>query len=103
MKNKKVKKITSSFILIFMIFYQFGTVLNPVLAASIGDVVDIVSLGECGRDLLYQKDTGVITSVITFFAIECIPIIKVYERIERIVNCGKHTFIRHINSLLSNN
>lgn len=65
MKNKKVQKITSSFVLIFMILSQFITVLNPVLAATIGDVVDIVSLGECGRDLLYQKDTGVITSVIT--------------------------------------
>ena len=65
MKNKKVQKITSSFVLIFMILSQFITVLNPVLAATIDDIVDIVSLGECGRDLLYQKDTGVITSVIT--------------------------------------
>lgn len=69
MKNKKVQKITSSFILIFMILSQMVAVLNPVLAATIGQVVDIVSLGECGRDLLYQKNTGVITSVITHYVV----------------------------------
>lgn len=69
MKNKKVKKITSSFILIFMILCQMVSIFNPALAVSIGDVVDIISLGECGRDLLYQKDSGVITSVITHYVV----------------------------------
>lgn len=69
MKNKKVQKITSSFILIFMILCQMVSIFNPALAVSIGDVVDIISLGECGRDLLYQKDSGVITSVITHYVV----------------------------------
>lgn len=69
MKNKNVKKITSSFILIFMILCQITSIFNPVLAVSIGEVVDIISLGECGRDLLYQKDNGVTSQVITHYVV----------------------------------
>lgn len=69
MKSKNVKKITSSFILVFMILSQLIAVVNPVLAVSIGEIVDIISLGECGRDLLYQKDNGVTSQVITHYVV----------------------------------
>lgn len=69
MKNKKVQKITSSFILIFMILCQITSIFSPALAVSIGDVVDIISLGECGRDLLYKKDNGVTSQVITHYVV----------------------------------
>lgn len=65
MKSKKSQKIISSILLIFMIVSQFG----GVFATSVGQVEDLVSLGECGRDLLYRSNQGVTGDVITHYVV----------------------------------
>lgn len=65
MKTKKGQKIISSILLIFMIVGQ----LSGVFAASIGEIKDIVSLGECGNDLKYTNSEGVSMFVLTHYVV----------------------------------
>jgi len=65
MKTKKGQKIISSILLIFMIVSQF----SGVFAAQIGEIKDIVSLGECGNDLKYTNSAGVTMEVLTHYVV----------------------------------
>lgn len=65
MKTKKGQKIISSILLIFMIVSQF----SGVFAAQIGEIKDIVSLGECGNDLKYTNSQGVSMFVLTHYVV----------------------------------
>lgn len=65
MKTKKGQKIISSILLIFMIVSQ----ISGVFAASIGEIKDIVSLGECGNDLKYTNSEGVTMEVLTHYVV----------------------------------
>jgi len=65
MKTKKGQKIISSILLIFMIVSQF----SGVFAAQIGEIKDIVSLGECGNDLKYTNSEGVTMEVLTHYVV----------------------------------
>lgn len=65
MKTKKGQKIISSILLIFMIVSQF----SGVFAAQIGEIKDIVSLGECGNDLKYTNSAGVTMFVLTHYVV----------------------------------
>ena len=65
MKTKKGQKIISSILLIFMIVSQ----ISGVFAAQIGEIKDIVSLGECGNDLKYTNSEGVSMFVLTHYVV----------------------------------
>ena len=65
MKTKKGQKIISSILLIFMIVSQ----ISGVFAAQIGEIKDIVSLGECGNDLKYTNSEGVTMFVLTHYVV----------------------------------
>lgn len=65
MKSKKVQKIVSSILLVFMLLGQFSN----VFAVQIGETKDLVSLGECGNDLLYKDSTGTTVVVLTHYVV----------------------------------
>lgn len=65
MKNKLIKKIFCIFSLIAMLISTIFPSFSKVFATDIGDVVEIVNLGECERHVMYKFDNGVYKYVTT--------------------------------------
>ena len=65
MKNKLVKKIFCIFSLITMLLSTLLPNFSQVFAANIGDVVEIVNLGESEKHVMYKFDNGVYAYVKT--------------------------------------
>ena len=62
---KQSKRVISAILIVFMIIGQ----LSNVFAATIGQTVDLVSLGECGRHLKYRNSAGQDVVIITHYIV----------------------------------
>ncbi len=62
---KQSKRVISTILIVFMIIGQ----LSNVFAATIGQTVDLVSLGECGRHLKYRNSAGQDVIIITHYIV----------------------------------
>ena len=62
---KQSKRVISTILIVFMIIGQ----LSNVFAATIGQTVDLVSLGECGRHLKYRNSAGQDVVIITHYIV----------------------------------